>query len=289
MMTQKTNVNCQTIQELKKSSECHLEHIFECGQCFRWNKYEDGYIGVAGGKVVYAYEKDDVICLEGAKEEDKNFWWEYFDLGRDYGEIKRELEKDEILKEAIKYGYGIRILKQEPFETLISFIISANNRIPMIKRAVENISIRFGDRIEFRGMEFYAFPTVEQLARATVGDLEDCGTGFRAPYIAEAVRKIIDEKIDLEEIKKLDTDEAMKKLMEFKGVGPKVADCVLLFSMQKFDAFPVDVWVKKIMQKFYLAPDVSLNKIRQFGKNKFGDLAGFAQQYLFYYARENKV
>ncbi|WP_057977038.1 DNA-3-methyladenine glycosylase family protein [Caloramator mitchellensis] len=288
-MTQKTNVNCQTIQELKKSSECHLEHIFECGQCFRWNKYEDGYIGVAGGKVVYAYEKDDVICLEGAKEEDKNFWWEYFDLGRDYGEIKRELEKDEILKEAIKYGYGIRILKQEPFETLISFIISANNRIPMIKRAVENISIRFGDRIEFRGMEFYAFPTVEQLARATVGDLEDCGTGFRAPYIAEAVRKIIDEKIDLEEIKKLDTDEAMKKLMEFKGVGPKVADCVLLFSMQKFDAFPVDVWVKKIMQKFYLAPDVSLNKIRQFGKNKFGDLAGFAQQYLFYYARENKV
>ena len=288
-MAQNENKNCQTIQEFKKSSECHLEHIFECGQCFRWNKYEDGYIGVVGDKVAYVYEKDDVICLEGAKEEDRQFWWEYFDFGRDYGWIMRKLEKDEILKEAMKYGYGIRILKQEPFETLISFIISANNRIPMIKRAVENIARRFGEKIEFKGMEFYSFPTAEQLSRATVKDLEECGTGFRAPYIVEAVRKIKEEKIDLEEIKKLDTDEAMKRLLEFKGVGPKVADCVLLFSMQKFDAFPVDVWVKKIMQKFYLAPDVSLNKIREFGKNKFGNLSGFAQQYLFYYARENKV
>jgi len=271
---------------IKDAQDFELQHVFECGQCFRWNRYKNGYIGVVSKKAVFVYKEENDVYIEGAKKEEQEFWRKYFDIDRDYGKIKKELSKDKILAEAIKYGHGIRILKQEPFETLISFIISANNRIPMIKRAVDNISKKFGQKIAFNNMEFYSFPTVEELSLASEKDLKECGVGFRAFYILEAVKKIIDENINLDDIQKLDTENAYKKLLEFKGVGPKVADCILLFSMQKFDAFPVDVWVKRIMQKFYLAPDVSLLKIREFGKNKFGSLAGFAQQYLFYYARE---
>lgn len=274
---------------IKNATDFEPEHIFECGQCFRWNKYENGYIGVVSGRVAFVYKKDGDVYIEGGKKEDEDYWRKYFDLDRDYGKIKERLREDEILKEAVEHGYGIRLLNQEPFETLISFIISANNRIPMIKKAVDNISKRFGKKIIFKDMEFYSFPRIEELKEASIDELEECGTGFRAVYIYEAVKRIYEENIRLDEIVTLDTDAAQEKLLQFKGVGPKVADCVLLFSMQKYDAFPVDVWVKRIMQRFYLAPDVSLKRIREFGRQRFGDLAGFAQQYLFYYAREKRV
>lgn len=274
---------------IKNTADFNIKHIFDCGQCFRWNEQEDGsYVGVAYGRAVRIIQSDNDIYIKGGKIEDKELWEYYFDLKRDYGYIKNELSRDEILKEAIKYGEGIRILNQDMFEIVVSFIISANNRIPMIKRAVENISRRYGKEIEFEGKIYYSFPTPDRLIRAGIKELEECGVGFRAPYIVDTVSKIYKGEVDLSNIKELDTDEAFKELTKLKGIGPKVADCILLFSMQKYDAFPVDVWVKRVMQHFYLAPDVSLNKIRQFGRDKFKFYAGFAQQYLFYYAREFK-
>lgn len=274
---------------IKGVEDFNIKHIFDCGQCFRWNEDNDGsFVGVANKKVVRVIQENNNIYLRGGRIEDKDFWEHYFDLKRDYGEIKNRLKKDDVLNEAIKYGEGIRILNQDKFEIVISFIISANNRIPMIKRAVENISRRFGDKMEFEGKIYYSFPTPDRLYGATSDELKSLGVGFRGEYIASTVKDIVEGNISLDEISKLSIDEAHKELTKLKGIGPKVADCILLFSMQKYDAFPVDIWVKRVMQHFYLAPDVSLNKIRQFGRDKFGDLAGFAQQYLFYYAREFK-
>lgn len=274
---------------LKGVKDFELKHIFDCGQSFRWNEDKDGsYKGVAYGRASRVAKIDGDVFIRGGVIDDRDFWINYFDLTRDYGEIKKRLSEDEILKEAINHGEGIRILNQEPFEIVVSFIISANNRIPMIKRAVENISRLYGKKIVFEGNEYYSFPSPEELSKATVEELEKCGCGFRAPYIVETTKEIAEGNVDLNAIKAMCSDEAHKALMNLKGIGPKVSDCIILFSMGKHDAFPVDVWVKRIMQYFYLAPDVSLKKIRDFGREKFGSYAGFAQQYLFYYARDLK-
>lgn len=277
-----------------------LAHIFECGQCFRWNRQENGnYIGVAFGKVIEVEKRDeDVVIFNTNEDEFNNIWSSYFDLYRDYSEIKSMLSKDSTLEKSVEFGHGIRILRQDPFELIVSFIISANNRIPMIKRAIEKISEKWGNELEYKGKKYFAFPTIEQLNKASEEELENCGTGFRAKYIKDTVDKIYvntvekgqyDEKFDIDWIKSQKDDICHKELQKFMGIGPKVADCIMLFSMQKYSAFPVDVWVKRAMHYFYLAPDVSLKKIREFGINKFGELSGFAQQYLFYYARENHI
>lgn len=274
---------------IKHAADFELKHIFDCGQCFRWNEEEDGsFTGVTQGRAVRFIKEGNDVYIKGGKIEDRDLWIEYLDLYRDYGEIKDKLSQDAVLREAIKHGEGIRILNQEPFEIVISFIISANNRIPMIKRAVNNISRGFGKKIEFEGMEYYSFPEPAELAKAGVEELKRCGCGFRAPYIVETTRKIAEGSVDLYAIKNMNTDRAHNELIKLKGIGPKVADCILLFSMGKHDAFPVDVWVKRVMQYFYLAPDVSLKKIRDYGRERFQGLSGFAQQYLFYYARDLK-
>ncbi|AUN19200.1 8-oxoguanine DNA glycosylase [Clostridium botulinum] len=286
---------------IKDVRNFELAHIFECGQCFRWYKTEeDSYIGVAYGKVIEVEKANNDVILHNATEEDfKNIWAEYFDLYRDYSEIKNILSKDEILAKSVEFGHGIRLLKQDPFEIIVSFIISANNRIPMIKKAIKNICERWGDPIEYKGNIYYSFPTVEQLKDATEDELKACSVGFRAKYIKDTVNKIYQNSIedceqyekeyDMLWIKNQQDDICHKVLQNYSGIGAKVADCVMLFSMEKYSAFPVDVWVKRAMQYFYLAPDVSLKKIRDFGREKFGELSGFAQQYLFYYARENKI
>lgn len=286
---------------IKDVRNFELAHIFECGQCFRWNKQKNGnYIGVAFGRVIEVEkQKEDVIIYNTSEEDFKNIWSYYFDLYRDYSDIKSELSKDSILEKSVEFGHGIRLLRQDPFELIVSFIISANNRIPMIKKAIEKISAKYGDELEYKGQKYFAFPTIEQLSKATEEDLEKCGTGFRAKYIKNTVDKIYnnttnkddeyDEKFDINWIKEQEDDICHKELQKYMGIGPKVADCIMLFSMQKYSAFPVDVWVKRAMHYFYLAPDVSLKKIREFGIDKFGELSGFAQQYLFYYARENNI
>lgn len=280
---------------IKGVKNFELPHIFECGQCFRWNKQSSGsYIGIAYGRVIEVEKKgEDVILYNSSLEDFNSIWRDYFDLNRDYSKIKEEFSEDPLLKKAVVFGNGIRLLQQEPFELVISFIISANNRIPMIKRAIDNISRKWGKTIEYKGNTYYSFPEPDKLNIASEEELEACSTGFRAKYIKDTVAKICSSNMpaeyNLKYIKGLSDDECHNELQKFSGIGPKVADCIMLFSMQKYSAFPVDVWVKRAMAYFYLAPDVSLKKIREFGRNKFGELSGFAQQYLFYYARENNI
>jgi len=286
----------------------NLIHIFECGQCFRWYKQEDGsYTGVAKGKVVnisfkiQSQGKNEItnksnnqtgtLYIKNSCIDDFfNIWYDYLDLGRDYGEIKRILaEKDDIMKTAIEFGYGIRLLKQDFWETLISFIISANNRIPMIMKAVAAISERFGEKIYFGDEIHYTFPDVQSLAKADMGKISECKTGFRCKYISSTSKMIEEGMVNPLELYELSTFDAREKLKQLPGVGDKVADCCLLYSGIKYDVFPTDVWVKRVMEELYFKREVSLKEIQEFAADYFGELAGFAQQYLFYYARENRI
>lgn len=274
---------------IKNINDFEPKHIFECGQCFRWDREEDGsYTGVAHGKVLNVKKDREDIVLSNTNLDDFNkIWRDYFDLDNNYGEIKEELSKDSILKEAIKFGHGIRILKQDEWETLISFIISARNSIPMIKRTINLLSEKYGEFIgEYRNRKYYSFPDAKTLNKISVEELMECKTSFRSKYIISAATIVSSGEIDIYRIKNLETEDARKELMLFSGVGPKVSDCIMLFSMKKYDAFPIDIWVKRVMEYFYLKEDTPLKVIQEFGQEKFGQYAGFAQQYLFYYARE---
>ena len=274
---------------IKEIPDFNPTHIFECGQCFRWDKCgENEYIGVADKKVLIVKQKAsevELIC----ENADINFWRYYLDLDRDYTMIKEELGKDLILKEAIKFGWGIRILNQDIWECLISFIISANNRIPMIKKAVKSIAIKYGTKIQFNGKDYYAFPTPEQLRGVTIEEIEMCGMGFRAKYIIGSVDAVLNGTISLDEVRRMEIGKGRQELQKLAGVGPKIADCVLLFSAQKHNAFPIDVWVKRVIEYFYSDREMKFLQIQDLAEEKFSSLAGFAQQYLFYYARELKI
>ena len=269
-----------------KLKDFNIEQIAESGECFRWNKLADNkYIGVImGGVCIVEQNREEVSFDSNLSDDVINH---YFDLDREYNKIKEFYRNDEILAKAIKYGEGIRILNQEKFETLISFIISANNNIPRIKKSVEKISEKYGKKIEYKGETYFAFPSPEELGKATLEELRECGVGFRDKYIKEAAEMVVKFHIDLEKISKLSTQECKKELIKIKGVGSKVADCVMLFSMEKADAFPVDVWIKRIMESLYIKQEVSLKEIEKYAKEKFGEYAGIAQQYLFVYAKEN--
>ena len=290
---------------IKGVKNFNIKQILECGQCFRWQRVTDtDYIVVSNRRVIENIQEDEEVIIHNTNMNDfKNIWENYFDLNTEYGPLKEELSKDELLKQAIEFGYGIRLLNQDPFEMVISFIISARNSIPSIMKTIKKISEKFGDKIEYKGEIYYAFPTPEQLKNATLEDIQETGASFRSKYIIDTIYNInmaleakksgnlTDElkRYDLDYIMSLPTDECHVALQAFKGVGAKVADCIMLFSMGKKSAFPVDVWIKRAMIHFYVAPDVSLNKIRVFGREKFGELSGLAQQYLFYYARENNI
>lgn len=278
---------------LKETKDFDPVHIFECGQCFRWIKEDDGsYTGVAKGKVINVKKDGANIVIDNTNKEDfENIWYDYFDLGRDYTSLKKELaQHDENLKKAVDFGWGIRILQQDSWEMLISFIISSNNRIPMIQRAINNISEKYGKEIgEYRGRKYFAFPSPEELSKASIEELRECKTGFRDKYIYHTNKMVIEENLNMEDFIEMDSEVCHKELMKFKGVGAKVADCIALFGMRKYESFPVDVWVKRVMQEFYGAEDMSLPKMRKYGMELFGEKAGFAQQYLFYYVRELEI
>lgn len=266
------------------------KHIFECGQCFRWFKQkDDSYTGVVKGKILNVKRDGEKIILKNTNKHDfENIWWDYFDLDRDYEDLKRTLaQKDENLKKAVEFGYGIRILNQDPFETLISFIISANNNINRIKSSIKKISKLMGDYIgEYESEEYYSFPSVKKFSYDNEEDLKSTGIGFRADHILKTCKKIQEENINMDDFLKFDSKEVVLKLKEFAGVGPKVSQCISLFSLKNSDAFPVDVWVKRVMEEFYVEEGLSLPKIELAGNKIFGQNAGLAQQYLFYYARE---
>lgn len=268
----------------------NLGHIFECGQAFRWNKDEKGYIGIVGKRVVRLSTESDSLLIENCTIEDfQGLWRDYFDLDRDYDSIKKHLSCDKVLTDAMDYGWGIRILRQDPWETLISFIISANNNISRIKGIIEKLSKRLGRPISFEGRDYYTFPGPEDLASLDDESYRLCGCGYRCPYIKETARMVVAGEIDPLGLRDLPYEEARKELQRCKGVGEKVADCIALFSLDKLQAFPVDVWIKRIMEDLYLKKEMSKKEIRAVAEEKFGPYAGLAQQYLFFYAREKKI
>lgn len=282
--------------ELLNQTDFELAHIFECGQCFRWNKQEDeSYTGIIKNGIINVKKENENIIFTGKCDENiKDIVEYYFDLNRDYEEIKQKLSNiDNYLKKSIEYGKGIRILNQDLWETIISFIISANNNIPRIKGIIERLSQKYGNEIEWNEKIYYTFPTPEQLKNVTVEEYKKLGLGFRDIRLYETTKMVVENKVNLEKMKSNpNTQEIKKELLTLSGVGPKVADCILLFSdLKRFDIFPIDVWVRRVMNDLYIKENdetkVSKLKIEKLAYEKFGNLAGIAQQYLFYWRREN--
>ena len=275
---------------LKDVRDFDLLETFDCGQCFRFEKVDDAYFGIAYGLPLKISQKGDIITLyDTTKDRWDKVWSRYFDWERDYGEIKKTLSCDPVMKEASSFGGGIRLLNQEPFECLISFIISASNNIPRIKKIIDSLCTNFGEKVTYLGKDFYTFPTAQKLASLELSDLAVIKAGFRDKYILNAAKAISSGMIDLECLKSASYEYAKSELLKLSGVGNKVADCVLLFSLEKYGSFPVDVWIKRIMEHCYFEGEQDKEIISAFAEDKFGELGGFAQQYLFYWARENKI
>lgn len=275
---------------LENMPDFDLFNTFDCGQCFRWNREEDGFSGVAMGRYLHILQdKDSFIFKDTNLETFNTVWRNYFDFDRDYSKIKAKLSKDSVLKAAISFGGGIRILNQDAFECLISFIISASNNIPRIKKIIALLCENFGDKISQNGVTYYTFPTANTLSALSLADLSVIKAGFRDKYILSAAKAVKSGQLDLLALKNASFDYAKSQLLRLSGVGEKVASCILLFGLHKSEGFPVDVWVKRIMEYCYFDGEQSKDAISAFAKEKFGDLGGFAQQYLFYWARENKI
>ncbi len=263
---------------IKNPENFELSMTLDCGQAFRWKEISKGYwCGVALSKVLYIEQTENEIIFHNTSKQDfENVWSDYFDFNRNYAEIAEKISDNKDLAAASKFGYGIRILNQDPFETLCSFIISQNNNIPRIKGIIDRFTRKYGKKLEDG---FYDFPTADIIAEKTEEDLADIRMGFRAKYIIDAAKKVKNKEVDLDRLYDLDYESAKAELMKIKGVGPKVADCTLLFSLKHFSAFPTDVWIKKAMA--YLFPDGLPEKYSPFG--------GIIQQYIFYYARSGNL
>ena len=282
--------------KIKIDNSFELKDIFECGQCFRWDIEDDNsYTGIFNNSVVNVKKDGKIVTFKGISDRDlKELVEDYFDLKTDYKKIKNELSRiDSNLANAVEFGDGIRILNQDLWETIISFIISANNNIPRIKKIINTLSKQYGNEIIFNNKKYYSFPTPKELGKASVEDLRKAGLGFRDIRIFNTTKMINDGVFDLEKLKVLDdTKEIEKQLLNLDGVGPKVANCIMLFALKRYDSFPIDVWVRRVMNDLYFKYDdeekLSKKEIEKFAKENFNDKAGLAQQYLFYWRREEK-
>ena len=286
-MEKSSSLNVFVVKDIPK---LNIFKTFDCGQCFRFNpvnyfghKYE--FEGVAFSKyVVFAQDNDNEIYIYNSTEEDyHNIWKKFLSLDVDYESINEKIKdatNSEHMKEAVDYGDGIRILRQNDWECICSFIISQNNNIPRIKKIIESLCSKYGDEHNFNEAKYYSFPSYLVLSNLTEKDIFDLKTGFRAKYILDAAKKISSGEIDLEKIHSSDDfDYCLKELSKIRGIGPKVASCALLFGFEKTEAFPIDVWMKRALLK-YFPNGIDLNKL--------GKTAGIAQQYLFYYEKYNQ-
>ena len=282
---------------LENINSFNLIDIFECGQCFRWNKEDDeSYTGVIENNVLNVKSIGNKIIFKGiCKGNIQDIVTKYFDLNRDYTKIKDKLSKiDSYMKNSIEYGEGIRILNQDLWETIISFIISANNNIPRIKGIIERLSKKYGKEIIWNGKKYYTFPTPEELRNVSVEEYRKLGLGFRDIRVYETTKMILNKEVDLKKLFNEETETVREELLKLSGVGPKVADCILLFStLKRFEVFPIDVWVRRVMNDLYIKNEdekkVSKKQILEIADKKYGNLAGIAQQYLFYWRREKEA
>jgi len=289
-----------------------LDHTFRCGQAFRWVKSGEWYSGVVEGILIKLRHihtgsapgergggNNNIIEWECGGEYGekyiKTLLGDYFRLDDDYEGIIARICRDEYIEKAVKKYHGLRLLRQEPWECLVSYLCSARNSIGQIRKCIENLSMKFGKKLSLGNMERYSFPTLSSLAKASEEELRECGTGFRARYISAAAREIFTRKIELQGYRNISYARAKGELLKFKGVGPKIADCVLAFSMDKMEAFPIDRWMRRAMMEQYshkIGPlkrstDEKNNdeRISHFAREHFGTCAAYAQEYIFYYRR----
>lgn len=270
----------------------NLKYTLECGQCFRWKKIDEYYVGVIKDRVLKIRQSENKLYVRSNNyNELEKVVRDYFELNKDYKEIENRISKvDEYVKKAVNNTSGLRHIKQDFFETIISYIISANNNIPRISKSVNEISKRYGKEIELDGEKYYLFPTPEELIDVTIDEYRECGVGFRDKYIYNTVKKINNGEINLEEMQKMNTKDLRNLLLTFMGIGPKVADCILLFSCSRQEVFPIDVWVERVMKRLYFDnKEVSKKEILKYADENFGKDAGIIQQHLFYNIRENLI
>ena len=265
-----------------------IERSCACGQSFRWKKDGDGFVAPALGRVVRVCQNDCDISIYPCKKGEEKDWLAYFDLDRDYAAIEKRLSVDEQLSMCIGSASGIRVFAQEPFETLITFIISANNNIGRIAGIVERLCALCGEKAGFDGKEYYLFPKPESIAALEESELVRIGSGYRAPYIKKSAA-IIAGGYQLEKLRDMPLDIARKELLKFPGVGPKVADCVLLFGLGHTDAFPVDVWIGRAMSEIYFDGESPKKKQLEAAIRAIGSESGIVQQYIFHYARQTAL
>jgi N-glycosylase/DNA lyase len=278
-----------------------LDFSLCCGQVFRWRKIGNWWYGVVGEQVVKIRQCGKELEFENVSKE---FVKSYFGLNDDLAQISQCIGKDDYVRKALHKFEGLRIVRQVPWECLISFICATYKSIAAIELMLKKISIKYGEKQVFDGLDFFTFPTMEQLVLASENGLQECGLGYRAKYVQATAKKIHDENVNLEDFMNLPYLEARKKLLEFSGVGLKVADCMLLFSLRKLEAFPVDVWVKRVILKHYAdqLPDLFVKKLQShdsltngeylkisdFARNYFGAYAGYAQEYLYHFERTQR-
>lgn len=266
----------KTALRLCSVAELDIEKTFECGQCFRWNMDASGvYTGVHLGRAARVWREDGQVLID-APERDRELWRDYFDLELDYDSAAEDFHGIDYMEKCIEFGRGIRILKQDRWEALCSFIISQCNNIPRIKKIVETLCRCFGDEINYMGETYYAFPSAERIALLSEPELAPLRSGYRAAYILAAARDVHSGTINFEELGGLSHPEALKAVRQMRGVGEKVANCFILFGLHKMEAFPIDVWMKRALKEHF--PE-------KFDPAVFGDYAGLAQQYIFYHAR----
>jgi N-glycosylase/DNA lyase len=265
-----------------------LAATLESGQAFRWQSAGAGYAGVASGHHFKLAFRDGFLIIESPSCDDPGNWaGHYFDLSTDYDGLTERLRQcDESIRSAVEFAPGLRLLQQEPWEVLISFILSANNNIPRIKQLVGRLCSRWGERKTAEDLSWWGFPAPGALAGATEAEIRQCGAGFRARAVLEAAQRVSSGELDLIRLATLPTREAREMLLTLWGVGPKVANCVLLFGLGKIDSFPIDVWVKRGLEAHYFrAQNQRLTHLQDFAEGHFACDAGYAQNYLFYHAR----
>ena len=274
---------------LQNNSIINVENSINSGQVFLWKKNKDIWYGVNGQNILKISKTGTIKSYQNTKTD-------FFRKRDNIEKIIKSISKDEVTKKAVKQYLGLRILEQDPFQCLISFIVSSNSNIQKIKNSLEKISMKFGERVEFENQEFFLFPKLENLAKASINEIKSCGVGYRAKFIKDAVNMTVSKKIDFENLKECNYLDAKEEICKIPGVGNKVADCILLFSLNKLESFPLDRWMIRILEKYYSdkfqletksITQKQYEVLHEKIVNHFGPYAGYAQQFLFKMEREN--
>lgn len=283
------NVKNQPQMCIRHLSDFNLQYTLESGQSFRWNRVDDAYYGVVEGWILRIRQSGDTLIIDSSGNEpiSRSHLYHYLDLNRELASILAAVNVDAYIDQAINQFWGMRLLNQELWETIASFILSQNNNMGRIRSIIRTLSERFGSRLEFEGYADYTFPTPQVLVDAGVDEIFACGTGYRASYLWHAAGKVSNGELKLDVLKQMDYAEAKHELMQLEGIGEKVADCICLFSLGHLTALPVDVWIKRIFETIYLRKRATAREIQEFAKNYFGEFVGYAQQYLFHYAQNH--